>query len=246
MYIREKNLSSNDYLYSEISSKYDLKVQRIDQGINGENPRNLERHLREVRGNPEVLALCPSTPEPIPWGNSREHPHGNFRFPRSSHLYRSFRGAPPTRKFSNVPFTRRVHRVSLFRSRSLIPRTRVSSPAVSFSLSRRSTHACWNVEAFVRRSKHARKYTRANRGCISMYFYARVIAPTVYFYPTRVICNEPPSDRAERRGSRGLDTVSAVRCEEKRSGDCRCSSNVTRYSRSKALHSQHPRLDLSM
>lgn len=59
----------------------------------------------------------------------------------------------------------------------------VSSLAVSFPPSRRSTHACWNVEALVRRLRHTRKYTRASRGCISMYFYARVIAPTVYFYP---------------------------------------------------------------
>lgn len=97
----------------------------------------------------------------------------------------------------------------------------VSSPAVSFSPSRRSTHACWNVEAFVRRLRHTRKYTRAGRGCISIYFYARVIAPTVYFYPTRVICNEPPSDRAEGRGSRGLDSVlpSTRRARKKRSVD---------------------------
>lgn len=95
----------------------------------------------------------------------------------------------------------------------------VSSPAVSFSPSRRSTHACWNVEAFVRRLRHTRKYTRAGRGCISIYFYARVIAPTVYFYPTRVICNEPPSDRAEGRGSRGLDSVlPSTRREEKKIG----------------------------
>lgn len=100
----------------------------------------------------------------------------------------------------------------------------VSSPAVSFSPSRRSTHACWNVEAFVRRLRHTRKYTRAGRGCISIYFYARVIAPTVYFYPTRVICNEPPSDRAEGRGSRGLDSVlpSTRRARKKRSVDWRC------------------------
>lgn len=55
---------------------------------------------------PKVLALCPSTPEPIPRENSRECPHGNFRFPRSGRLYGSFRGAPSTRKFSYVPFTR--------------------------------------------------------------------------------------------------------------------------------------------
>lgn len=175
------------------------------------------RKPREARGCPEVLALYPSTPEPIPWGNSRECPHGNFRFPRSGRLYDSFRGAPPTRKYSYVPFTRRVRRVSPSRSRTPVPRIRLI--AHRLFLSRWSTHACWNVEAFVRRLRHTRKYTRAGCGCISMYFYARVIAPTVYFYPTRVICNEPPSDRAERRGSRGIDTVlpSAVRGKKDRS-----------------------------
>lgn len=59
-------------------------------------------------------------------------------FPRSGRLYGSFRGAPPTRKFSYVPFTRRVRRVSP----SLVPcppppRIRPPRLAVSFSPSRR-------------------------------------------------------------------------------------------------------------
>lgn len=68
------------------------------------------------------------------------------------------------------------------------------------------------VEALVR--PDARVNIRARRGCISMYFYARVIAPTVYFYPTRVICNGPPSDRAN--GGWGREVAVAISREEKK------------------------------
>lgn len=105
----------------------------------GKRHRSL-RESREVTPSeklvdaPKVLALCPSTPEPIPRENSRECPHGNFRFPRSGRLYGSFRGAPSTRKFSYVPFTRRVRRVSPSRSRSLVPRTRLCARRLFLSI----------------------------------------------------------------------------------------------------------------
>lgn len=44
-------------------------------------------------------------------------------------------------------------------------------------------------------SRDTRECTPPPAGCISMYFYARVIAPTVYFYPDRVICNVPRRTR---------------------------------------------------
>lgn len=130
-------------------------------------------------------------------GNSRERPHGNFRFsPIGPSLRFRSRCASPTRKFSYVPFTRRV------RLRPTYPTPpRPFSESPSFRCLRLSIQA---VHPRARRSvrRDTRKYTRARRGCISMYFYARVIAPTVYFYPTRVICNGPPSsiERAELEG----------------------------------------------
>lgn len=53
IYTRKKILSSNDYLYLEISSKYDLKVQRIDQGIDNENQGG--KGHRTLRENPRNL-----------------------------------------------------------------------------------------------------------------------------------------------------------------------------------------------
>lgn len=99
------------------------------------------------------------------------------------------------------------------------------------------------VEAFVRRSRHTRKYTRAGRGCISMYFYARVIAPTVYFYPIRVICNGPPSDptNGEKEGIPPL--VALGKMEGKRLVDSRIvrsllGRDARRHLRSE-IYSQH-------
>jgi len=128
-----------------------------------------------------------------------------------------FRAASPTRKFSYVPFTRRVRsRPSLSPSPSVSPFPSLShslahplglvfSLAIAFSLSGRSTHtrrnaACPSKRSFAAHADtHAHARVRWPRGCISMYFYARVIAPTVYFYLTRVICNEFSLSRSDRR-----------------------------------------------
>lgn len=121
------------------------------------------------------------------------------------------------------------HRCLLSRPFCLF-KTRLSFLASLFlCLSKRSTHARRDValvEASVRRDTRVNIRARAHYGCISMYFYARVIAPTVYFYPTRVICNGPPSSiertergrRKRRRSGRRRGSV-AIGARKKRSVD---------------------------
>lgn len=150
----------------------------------------------------------------------------------------------PTRKFSYVPFTRCVRsRHTLLFLRPLPTSLSPIAPFLSFqdspllsgvslSLSIQTVHPRApgrRARRSVRSPRHTRKYTRARAhyGCISMYFYARVIAPTVYFYPTRVICNGPPSsiERTERgrrkrrrRSGRRRGSV-AIGARKKRSVD---------------------------
>jgi len=89
--------------------------------------------------------------------------------------------------------------LSLSLSSSLArPRARLLPLDRVFSIWPVHPHALERVACSSKRSFAVHAYTHAHarvcvcrpRGCISMYFYARVIAPTVYFYPTRVICNE--------------------------------------------------------
>lgn len=91
-----------------------------DVGHSG-NPWRLhpERSLRMPRKSSHCI---PTHRNPFHEGIHANVPMEISVFPRSGRLYDSFRGAPPTRKFSYVPFTRRVRRVSPSRSRFLVPR----------------------------------------------------------------------------------------------------------------------------
>jgi len=123
----------------------------------------------------------------------------------------------------------------------LLPRDRV------FSIWPVHPHALERVlvRALVRRTRvHARVCVCRPRGCISMYFYARVIAPTVYFYPTRVICNELLCLSLSR--ARSLAPIGGHRhrrcCEGKKMGPFEIRSNCAQ-SEAHFVQSPLPRIE---
>jgi len=205
--------------FKDYTQRYDSKVQRIEnRGERGrsENPRRLARE-RLVDGL-KILALYPSTPEPIPRGNSRERPHGNFRFPWSGRLYGSFRGSPPIRKFSYVPFTRRVRRVSPSRSLALRPRFLVRPVlSLSFYLEGPPTHAGTSKHSFAARD------TRVNIHAPTVVAFRCIFTPEsslprcIFIRREWYVTSLPPIKRKGEGAERYCTAIDATREKKDRS-----------------------------
>lgn len=127
---------------------------------------------RRLSDSPQVVVLCvPACRNPIPRANSRECPHGNFRFPRSGRLYGSFRGVRlvPVNSLTSHSLDASAYGQTIPSSLlSLSPLSVFFKLVSSFSrlfLSIRAVHPRARrerralVEAAVRRD--TRKYTRA-------------------------------------------------------------------------------------